>query len=122
MKGYMTIVTVLVLLAVTGSIAATLTFVSIDATQSAEALRQGDQALLFSESCLEEVLLQIARDPAYSGKNFAMPQGSCEVTVAESGGTYDIHVVGKNDKFERGVAATAILDLAGVKISNWKEE
>jgi len=69
MKGYIAILAVLVLLTVTGGIATTLLLTSIGEVQSVEALRQGEQALLFSESCLEEGLLRIIRDPDYSGEN-----------------------------------------------------
>src|SRR3990172_1857394 len=112
MKGYVTILAALVLLAVTGAIATTLTLVSIDANKAEEALRQGEQALLFSESCLEEGLLQIIRDPNYVGESFKMPQGNCEVTAEKNNETYTIRATGKNAGFERNVMAKAILDVS----------
>jgi len=111
-----------VLLAVTGGIAITLMFSSTDAIQSQEALRQGDQALLFSESCLEEGLLQIVKDATYDGKNFTMPQGNCEVTVENNSGTYTIHATGRNTKFEKSVVAKASFDAAKLTVISWREE
>ncbi len=120
--GYVTILAVLVLLAVTGGIATALLISSTDAMQSQEAFRQGDQALLFSEGCLEEGLLQITKDPTYSGKTFSMPQGTCEVTVENNNGIYTIHATGKNTKFEKSVVAEASLIAEKLQIANWREE
>lgn len=122
MKGYITILAVLVLLAVTGAMATTLTLISIDANKTEEALRQGEQALLFSESCLEEGLLQIIRNPAYSGENFTMPQGGCEVTVEKNNEEYTIHATGKNAKFERSLAVNAVINVSELQVTSWKEE
>lgn len=122
MKGYMTILAALALLVVTGGIATALMFSSIDASSSQEALRKGDQALLFSESCAEEGLLQIAKNQNYGGGNFDFPQGSCEVAVENNSGTYIVSATGKNDYFEKKLVAEAVLDADKLRVTNWKEE
>jgi len=122
MKGYIAILAVLVLLTVTGGIATTLLLTSIGEVQSVEALRQGEQALLFSESCLEEGLLRIIRDPDYSGENFEIPQGACEVTVEKNEEEYIIQAAGKNAPFERRVIAEAVFGAEELQVVNWKEE
>jgi hypothetical protein len=122
MKGYITILATLILLAVTGGIATALLFSSTDTIQAQEVLRQGDQALLFSESCLEDGLLQITRNPDYKGSNFEMPQGHCEVAVEKNDTNYIVQAIGKNAKFERKVIAEVSLDLTGLKINSWREE
>ena len=121
-KGYITILAVLVLLAVTGGIATTLIFSSTDNIQGQDALERGDQALLFSESCLEEGLLQIIKDPTYSGKNFTMPQGDCEVIVESNNGIYTVHATRKNAKFEKSIVASANLDAEKLTVVSWREE
>jgi len=125
-KGYMAIVTVLVLLAVTVGIASTLTFFSLDKAQSQDALAKGQQALYFSESCAEEGMLRTihATDPTtYSGDTFTIPQGQCEVTVANDSGTYTLHAIGgKDGQYVRGVAIDFALDVDKLRVINWKEE
>jgi len=124
-KGYMAIVTVLVLLAVTAGIASTLTFFSLDKAQGEDALTQGQQALYFSESCAEEGLLRTihAPDPTtYAGDTFQIPQGECDVTVTDNNGTYTLHALGKNDQYQRGVTADYVLNTGKLQVSDWKEE
>ncbi|KKR21921.1 MAG: hypothetical protein UT50_C0002G0012 [Candidatus Moranbacteria bacterium GW2011_GWA2_39_41] len=121
-KGYVTILAVLVLLAVTSGIATTLIFSSTDAVESRESLRQGSQALLFSEACLEEGLLQIIKDPTYSSETFTMPQGDCEIAVENNSGIYIIHATGKNAKFEKSVIAQVNLDAEKLIVLSWREE
>lgn len=124
-KGYLAIVTVLVLLAVTVGIASTLTFFSIDQARSEDALVKGQQALYFSESCAEEGMLRTKRatDPTtYPGEIFSLPQGECEVSVSNDSGTYTLHALGKNDNYQRGIAATFTLETDKLKVSDWKEE
>ncbi len=122
MKGYVTILAALVLLAVTGGIAFTLTTVSIDALEAGEALRQGEQALFFSDACLEEGMLQIIRDPATTGKNIQMPTGSCEISIEKSSDEYTINAVGKNGAFRRAIEAKASLGVTQLNITSWKEK
>jgi hypothetical protein len=122
MKGYVSILAALILLVVTGGIATTMLLVSSDNLRSGEALRQGEQALLLSESCLEEGLLRIIRDPAYAGENFAIPQGECAVGVEKEGETYIVRATGGNAQFGRHVVAEAVLDGLGLQVNSWKEE
>lgn len=113
---------VLVLLVVTGGIATTMMLVSTDGIQSGEALRNGEQALLFSESCLEEGMLQVIHDPTFEGKNFSIPQGDCEVVVEKNGEIYTIRATGKNTRFEKSVVVEAVLGVEKLEATSWKEE
>jgi type II secretory pathway component PulK len=122
MKGYMAIVTVLVILAVTGGIAAALTFLSIDANQAEQSRQRGNQARLFSEACLEAGYLDIVRDQNYSGSNFQMPEGECQVTVALDNGTYTVHALGKGEAYERSVSGQVVMDPDKLRVVSWKEE
>jgi len=125
-KGYMAIVTVLVLLAVTAGIASTLTFFSLDKAQGEDALSKGQQALYFSESCAEEGMLRTihATDPTtYAGDTFTIPQGECDVMVTDDNGAYTLHAVGgKNGHYVRGVAVEFALDIDKLRVTDWKEE
>jgi|GEM_PF-1751509 len=121
-KGYIAILAVLVLLTVTGGAAATLILLSTGSNQAAEALRSGEHALFFSESCLEESLRQIILDPNYTGGNFQIPEGECETNVENNGGNYTIHALGKGAQYKRGVVAEALLGAEKMEITSWKEE
>jgi hypothetical protein len=121
-SGYIAILAVLVLLSVTGGLAAALTALSIGSNQSAEALRQGDRALFFSESCAEEVLLQIVRNPDYSGGNFQLPEGECETVVEKNESTYIIQAAGSSDDYKRRLAVEASLEASKIVATSWREE
>lgn len=121
-KGYIAILAVLVLLSVTGSLAAALVMLSIGSNQSVEALRRGEQALFFSESCAEEALLQIARDPDYASGNFRLPEGECGVSVEKDGMDYAIRAVGNGENYKRSLIVEVTLGDSEINATSWKEE
>ena len=121
-KGYISILATLVLLVVTGGIATTMLLVSTDSLRSGEALRNGERALLFSESCLEVGLLELVRHPDYSGANFAIPEGNCEVTAEQNGASFVVRATGKNTHFERKLVAEVALGVEKMEVLSWKEE
>ena len=115
---------VLVLLVVTGAAAGVLVFASIDTTQSAQAFVDGDNALFFSESCLEESFVQIIRNPDYAEKNFQLPDGDCEINIEKNNTAYVIHAIGKisDSKYQHGVVVEVSLDGTKLNVVSWKEE
>jgi hypothetical protein len=121
-KGFMMILAVLLLLAVTGGLALTLSLLSIGSNQSEGALWNGEQALFFSESCLEEGLLRIKKEADYSGGTFQLPEGECELGVEKNGFSYSITAVGKGTDYQRSLRAEALLDASGIHVSSWREE
>ncbi len=121
-SGYVVIVAALVLLAVTGGMAAAITMLSVGANQSAEALRQGEQALLFSESCMEEGILRLIRDYDYAGDNFHINGRECEVGVEKDGDDHVIRAEAANNKFARAVKAMVLLSESEISIRSWKEQ
>lgn len=59
--------------------------------------------------CLDEVLIQLVGDPAWSEPSVNLPDATCSVTII-SGGTTDILVTATSGDVTRGVTAQVTLD------------
>jgi hypothetical protein len=122
-KGYVVISMALILLAVTVGIAYSISFLSSGDAKISEALRQGEQALFRSESCLEEGLLRLKADPSYGGGSVSFPDGICHISIKNESGIYTLQAYfSGEEKYWRGIEAQAEIIDGLVKMTSWKEK
>lgn len=86
-KGYITLVSVLVVGAVGVAIATSLILLGLGSTRSSFANEQSEQAKALANACAEEGLQQIHDAASYTGTgNLTFGQGTCTYTVTSQGG------------------------------------
>ena len=86
-KGYITLISVLVVGAVGTTIALSLLLLGNGASRTSFALQQSAQAKGLANACAEEALEQIRESTLFAGSgNLTLGQGTCTYTVTNIGG------------------------------------
>lgn len=119
-KGFIAIVSVLVISAAVLAIAVTVSTLSIGQEQSSYSLTKGEETLSFIEGCAEDALLKLRASPSYSGGNIIRPEGNCTVSVYQAGNIYTLNVSTLSTNYKRTVQIVANRG-SQVTITSWKE-
>lgn len=86
-KGYIALITTLVVGSVSVAITIGLFFTGILQTQTGITIYDGMRARHYADACVEHALMAIRSDTGYTGSNNkSFPGGVCEYTVTSSGG------------------------------------
>ncbi|HSE61386.1 MAG TPA: hypothetical protein VLA88_03760 [Candidatus Saccharimonadales bacterium] len=80
----------------------------------------GQETLSIAESGIDNAMLRLARDPAYTGETLTVGNGTVTITVSGSP-TITITSVGTMGNFRRTIEATASRTNNTLVISSWKE-
>jgi len=87
-RGYITLLSVLILGAIGVAVATTLLVLGIGASRTSFASEQSLQARALAHACAEEALQQIDDSTSFSGSSgLSLGQGSCTYTVTNLGGS-----------------------------------
>lgn len=120
-KGYVAILTVLILMSVIITAATTVTLLSIGEAQSALALYKGEDTLAFVEGCAEDALLKSRASASYTGGPITRPEGTCSVTINKAGTTWTITVSTTNTLYVRTIQIVINRLPTGITLTSWKE-
>lgn len=120
-QGYIALTAVLIILAVTLGIATTANLLSIDQNRFALSASEGVQAIGLANGCLDEGLLRLQRDTAYSGGSLNTTEGSCTIGVTGAGSTRTITSQASVGQSTRTVQADVDLT-AGFTLTHWQEQ
>ena len=86
-RGYITLVSVLVVGAVGIAIALSLILLGVGSSRTSFAVEQSNQAKALANACAEEALQQIKDSNPFTGSgNLTLGQGACSYTVTSQGG------------------------------------
>lgn len=86
-KGYITLISVLVVGAVGVAITVSLLLLGLGSSRTSFAYEQSNQAKALANACAEEALQTIRNNTSYVGTSgFDLGQGSCSYTVTNEGG------------------------------------
>ena len=86
MKGYITLVSVLIATAVALAVGVSLILWGTGFTKTSLALKQSHQAKALGDACAEEALQQIQDSGGFTGSaTISLGQGSCSYTVTDLG-------------------------------------
>lgn len=69
-SGYIALITVIILSAVTMAIGTTVSLLAIGEAQSSQALTKGEETLGFVEGCMEDALLKVRASDSYAGGEY----------------------------------------------------
>ena len=122
MKGFVAISTVLILGSVVVAIATTISLLSIGEAQSSLSLFKGEDNLTFVEGCVEDAMLKIRSNSAYSGTTITRPEGTCTITYTLTGPTnWDITVSSGSTSYQRKIEVVFVRNATGITLTSWKE-
>lgn len=86
-SGFIVLITVLVVGAVSAAIAVSVLWLGVGDSRSSFALEQSNQAKALANACSEEALQQIRDSTPFTGTgNLTLGQGTCTYTVTSQGG------------------------------------
>lgn len=120
-RGYIALLTVLALLALSLSLSVVVTYASIDQLQSSFAVMRGAQTLALAEGCTDDALLQGWRDINYEGGDYQYLGGLCHVHVDKQDSIWEITSSGVVDTFERTVRVRIDRSVNPPILLNWLE-
>lgn len=113
-------VTVLVFAVVTITIATAAIFMTLNIASSQSSISSSSSVYLYAETGMENALLRLLRDPAYSGE--VMQIGSAEITTSVTNGSdYTITSSARDGSYLRTIQVQASVTNGILSIDNWKE-
>jgi hypothetical protein len=119
-KGYIAVLTVLIISAVVLTAATTVSLLAIGEAQSSLSLFKGEDAITFVEGCMEDALLKARNNNAYTSGTITRPEGTCTITVSKAGSTWTVTATTINTQYARTVQAV-VTRSSFLTITSWKE-
>lgn len=122
-RGYVILITVLVIGAVGVAIAVSVFWLGLGSSQSSFSIEQSNQAKALANACSEEALLQIRDSTPFTGSGgLTLGQGSCSYTVTSGGGqNRTITSSGTVGTIVRKVKITVDAINPTINVTSWQE-
>ncbi len=120
-QGYIALIAVIIIVAVTLAISLSLNVLSIGETQSGLIKQQSIQTFGLADSCMQESYLQVERDSNYVGGSLNIGDGSCTIIVTDVGTDRLIVVTATFQKIQRKLESLVTLSGNQVTVQYWKE-
>lgn len=106
-KGFIAISSVLIILSVITALSLSVSILAIGEGQGSLAQTKGRENLSFIDTCVNDALLKLWDSGTYTGGDITYPNGTCNISVNESGGVYTIVVTSNNTAYKKTVTVTA---------------
>lgn len=119
-KGFTTLLFVLILSAVLTLLVTTASLGGIQETQNAFRHRQGRAVFAAANGCMEEALLSLNQNHAYTGETLVLNGVSCIVSITGSGTTRTLEVQAAQGNYARRLQATVDFS-AAFTLTSWQE-
>ncbi|MBI2049367.1 hypothetical protein HYT32_00425 [Candidatus Roizmanbacteria bacterium] len=124
-KGYIALITVLIVMAVVLTTASTVALLGIGEAQSGFSIFRGEDTLSFVEGCAEDAMLKARVNASYNGGTITRPEGSCAITVVSKIGsptvTWTINITTADTLYKRTVEIVFERSETGITLTSWKE-
>lgn len=121
MKGYIAFTTLLIVGAVSLSVALSVSILSIGEGQMSLSTKKGQQVFYLAESCIEDSLEQIKNNNNYNGGSFNIFDGSCTININKQGNNWIIIVSAIKDNFEKKIETQITKTGGNIILNSWKE-
>lgn len=115
-----TLIALLIFMLVAITITLAAAAVSIINLQSTDSFAEGEQALQDAQSGIEDTIIQLERNPSYSGSTMTLPSGTATITVSGSG-SLTIISVGTVGNYRRTITANVTNTANVFTINSWSE-
>jgi hypothetical protein len=120
-KGYIAIASVLVISAFLVAVVISLAILSVSEMQMSLSPVKSEDALRLAESCAEDTLLRVNKNPAYTVSSLSIPLGTCTITMSSVGANYTLAVDATKDGYNKKIQVLATRASSGISITSWKE-
>jgi hypothetical protein len=114
------LITLLFFIVIAVSITSAAVIIILVGSTAATKVQEGARVYYVAESGIENALLRLLRDPAYTGETMAVNDGTVTITVSGAP-AYTITAVGTVGKHQKTIQATAQYSNGVLDVSNWKE-
>lgn len=121
-KGYIALITVLIVMAVVITTASSVALLAIGEGQSGLSTSKGEDAFDFVEGCAEDYLLKIRQQGgSFVASNITRPEGTCTITVTSGNPNWDVTISTIATAYKRSIRIVFTRNAAGITLSAWKE-
>lgn len=120
-KGYIALMTTLIVLAVALVVVGSVSLLSIGEAESGLALSKGEGSLFFVEGCMEDAILKIKINSSYLGGTITHPEGSCAIIVSQSGNSYTVTATTDNTTQYKRVIRVILTRTSSITVNSWQE-
>jgi hypothetical protein len=120
-RGYIALIAVLIISAVTLAIGLSLNTFGIQETQSGLLKQQSVQSSAFADSCLDEAYLRLERDNSYAGGKLNLDVSSCTITISIDGNDRIITAASDASGVMRQLESRVTVTGGSVTVHYWKE-
>jgi hypothetical protein len=119
-RGYIALITILIISAVVLGVASTASLLAIGGAQSSFAGIKGENALQLVEGCAEDALLKSQQNSSYNGGTIGRPEGTCVVSVAKNGNKWTLTVTSTATDYNRTIQVKFTRG-TGLSLTSWQE-
>lgn len=118
-SGFILITTVLVLLALSVTLAAATLSFSLGSTSRSLALERGGRVLALADGCMDEALFRIRGNAAYDDETIDLGDTDCAVSVERTGDDYTVITEVVDDGHTRRVTAEVNRGASQLTLQSW---
>lgn len=120
-RGYIALIAVVIVVAVTLAIGLSMNLLSISETQVGLLRQRSVASFATADACLNEAYLRLMRDAAYAGGNLNLAQGSCTIAVVSLGADRTVTVTSDVGGVSRRIEGMVTISGSTVTQISWKE-
>jgi hypothetical protein len=121
-SGYIALLTILIVGAVTTAVALTLLLGGADNQRTSLVTQQSAQARALASACAEEALQVLRDNNSYTGTSgLTLPTGNCSYVVTNGSGTRSVLATGTVQNVVRKIQVYATLSVSSISVISWQE-
>ncbi|MFH0805067.1 MAG: hypothetical protein V1916_02635, partial [Patescibacteria group bacterium] len=117
---YIALIAVVIILAVTLSVAMSLSGLGVTESRRGLLQQQGGEAFAAADSCLQEAYVRLRRDPNFAAGSLNVGGSSCTITVVAAGSDRTITSTGTTGSISRRLESRITLSAGVVQVQYWK--
>lgn len=123
-SGYVVLISVIVISAVTLTVASSLTLRAITEAKSSLDYQRGMATSAIAKACMEEGLISLRDNPLYLGESMDISNGSCTIAVTpvpEGNQLVAVAILNTNPVFVKRMVVTTRQDGNSISVVTWEE-
>lgn len=121
-RGAAALVVMIVILAMALLVVTSTAFIGVDDLDIGYASELSGDVLLSAESCAEEALIRLSRNPSYTGGSLTVGEAACTITVSGTPcGSCTIDVAAVGESYTRNIQVVVSVSGSTVDIISWQE-
>lgn len=104
-EGFIALITVLIVSAITIIVAATTIFLGLSESLLGFSADRSHEAFQLAESCAEEAYFRLKKDFSFSSETLIFDSGSCSISITGSGGQNSTRVIVASSTISTSIAS-----------------